>query len=117
MIMMQLQRPCSFHPLPHQQQFQHLLRCSKGHRGRVHLGSRGLDAAVDGLPWKLGGSGYAMDWLVRLRHGRRLIGELLLLSFDDDSRCFFPWSFFDDDFDDFDEELLDDDSMIGASAQ
>jgi hypothetical protein len=90
----------------------------------VHLGSSGLDAAADGLPWKLGGSGYAMDWLVRLRHGRRLVGELLLLSLlslDDDSRCFLApcASFLDDDLDDDleDEELLDDGSMMGASAQ
>ena len=57
MIMTQLHRPCSFHPLPHQQQFQHLLRSSKGHLGRVHLGSSGLDAAFEGFPWKLGGKG------------------------------------------------------------
>ena len=61
-----------------------------------------------------------MDWLVRFRHGLRLVSELLLfsLSLDDESRwCFFPWSFFDDDFEAFDDEPLDDDSPIGASAQ
>ena len=31
MIMTQLQRPCSFHSFPHQQQFQHPPRASNGH--------------------------------------------------------------------------------------
>lgn len=45
MIMMQLHLPCSFQPLPHQQQFQQRLRASKGHRDSGHLGSSGDDAA------------------------------------------------------------------------
>lgn len=57
MIMMQLQRPYSLNLFPHQQQFQHRFRCSKGQLGSGHLGSSGLPAAAAGLPSKLGGIG------------------------------------------------------------
>lgn len=127
-IMMQLQRPYSLKLLPHQQQFQHRLRCSNGQLGSGHLGSSGLLAAVAGLPSKLGGIGYAIDCAVRLRHGLRLDDDdeeddLLLLPFFSFSLplllllwCFLPLSFFED----FDDEPPDDDDLddsAGASAQ
>lgn len=128
-IMMQLQRPYSLKLLPHQQQFQHRLRCSNGQLGSGHLGSSGLLAAVAGLPSKLGGIGYAIDCAVRLRHGLRLDeddeeDDLLLLPFFSFSLpllllllwCFLLLSFFED----FDEEPPDDDDLddsAGASAQ
>lgn len=133
MIMMQLQRPYSLNLLPHQQQFQHRLRCSNGQLASGHLGSSGLPAAVAGLPSKLGGIGYAIDCAVRLRQGLRLEEDddedddedllpflsfsfplplLLLLLW-----CFFPLSFLDD----FDDEPPDDEDDFegsdGASAQ
>lgn len=86
MIMMQLHRPCSFQPLPHQQQFQHRLSTSKGHRESGHLGSSGDDAAYDGS-LKLGGNGYALACVVRLRQGLRFgadLDRLESLSLDDD---------------------------------
>lgn len=102
MSMMQLHRPCSFHPLPHQQQFQHRLSASNGHRDSGHLGSSGDAAAYDGSPWKLGGSGYAPACVVRLRQGLRFGAADL----PDDPRCFDEewWSL-----DDVDELFLDDD--------
>lgn len=104
MIITQLHLPCSFHPLPHQQQFQHRLSASNGHLGSGHLGSKGDRAAMDGSPSKLGGMGYAIDCMVRLRQGLRLLeGDdllllllmgflplLLLLLLLLLSRCFFP---------------------------
>ncbi|CAN8095110.1 unnamed protein product [Discula destructiva] len=83
MIIIQLHLPCTFHPLPHQQQFQHRLSASNGHRGSGHLGSSGDMAAVDGLPSKLGGIGYAIDCIVRFRQGLRFEdGDLVrVLSF------------------------------------
>lgn len=128
MIMMQLQRPYSLNLLPHQQQFQHRFRCSKGQLGSGHLGSSGLPAAAAGLPSKLGGIGYAIDCAVRLRHGLRLDDEdedddLLLLPFFSLSLplllllwCFLPLSFLED----FDDDPPDDDDFdvsAGASAQ
>lgn len=128
-IMMQLQRPYSLKLLPHQQQFQHRLRCSNGQLGSGHLGSSGLLAAAAGLPSKLGGIGYAIDCAVRLRHGLRLDDDdedddLLLLPFFSFSLpllllllwCFLLLSFFED----FDDEPPDDedlDDSAGASAQ
>lgn len=133
-IMMQLQRPYSLKLLPHQQQFQHRLRCSNGQLGSGHLGSSGLLAAVAGLPSKLGGIGYAIDCAVRLRHGLRLDeddeDDLLLLP------CFLSlslplllllwWCFllllllllsFLEDFDDEPPDDDDFDDSAGASAQ
>lgn len=135
-IIIQLHRPCSFHPLPHQQQFQQRLSTSNGHRGSGHLGSSGDDASLVGSPSKLGGSGYAIACAVRLRQGLRLGGDrlrsvALLLEEEDDGadllfRCFVDelplplLSFFDE------EEVApvrvreDDDgsgSTSGASAQ
>jgi hypothetical protein len=127
-IMIQLQRPYSLNLFPHQQQFQHRLRCSNGQLGSGHLGRSGLPAAAAGLPSKLGGIGYAMDCAVRLRHGLRLhegddddlllllLPPLLLLFLSlslpllllllPPPWCFLPLSFLDD-FDD----------SAGASAQ
>lgn len=128
-IMMQLQRPYSLKLLPHQQQFQHRLRCSNGQLGSGHLGSSGLLAAVAGLPSKLGGIGYAIDCAVRLRHGLRLDDDddlllLLLLCFFSLSLpllllllwCFLLLLSFLEDFDEPPEDDDLDDSA-GASAQ
>lgn len=132
-IMMQLQRPYSLKLLPHQQQFQHRLRCSNGQLGSGHLGSSGLLAAVAGLPSKLGGIGYAIDCAVRLRHGLRLDDDE-----EDDDLPLLPWCFFSlslplllllllwcfllllsflEDFDDEPPEDDDLDDSAGASAQ
>lgn len=91
MIMMQLHLPCSFQPLPHQQQFQQRLSTSKGHRESGHLGNSGEDAAYDGSPSKLGGSGYALACVVRLRQGLRFDEDLDFfesLSLDEDELFF-----------------------------
>lgn len=71
-IMMQPQRPFSFHALPHQQQFQQRFFASKGQSDRGHLGASRDVAAVCGSPSKLGGVGYGCDCNVRLSHGLRL---------------------------------------------
>jgi hypothetical protein len=72
MIMMQLQRPHSLNLLPHQQQFQHQLRCSNRQLASGHFGSSGLLAACERpSSSKLGGIGYLMDCIVRLTHGLR----------------------------------------------
>lgn len=124
MIMMQLHLPCSFQPLPHQQQFQQRLSASNGQRESGHLGKSGDDAAYEGSS-KLGGSGYAPACVVRLRQGLRFGGDLARLeslSLDDDELFLEDewWLLFllDEELDllelDFDE---DDDSTIGASAQ
>lgn len=130
MIMMQLQRPYSLNCLPHQQQFQHRLRCSNGQLGSGHLGSSGLPAADAGLPSKLGGIGYAIDCAVRLRHGLRLDedddeddDDLLLLPFFSFSLpllllwCFLLLLSFLEDFDDEPPDEDDFDESAGASAQ
>lgn len=81
MIMMQLHLPCSLKLLPHQQHDQHRPSASNGQRASGHLGSSGDAAAPDGSPAKLGGSGYAIDCVVRFRQGRRRCsvgGDLLL---------------------------------------
>ncbi|CAK7244212.1 MAG: hypothetical protein STHCBS139747_005747 [Sporothrix thermara] len=57
MIMMQLHRPLSFHPLPHQQQFQQRFLASKGQSGSGHFGASIEVAAVCGSQAKLGGVG------------------------------------------------------------
>lgn len=84
MIMMQLHLPCSLKLLPHQQHDQHRPSASNGQRASGHLGSSGDAAAPDGSPAKLGGSGYAIDCVVRFRQGRRRCcsvgGEDLLLA-------------------------------------
>ncbi|KAL2285915.1 hypothetical protein FJTKL_07407 [Diaporthe vaccinii] len=126
--MMQLQRPYSLKHLPHQQQFQHLFRCSNGQLVSGHLGSSGLLAAVAGLPSKLGGIGHAIDCAMRLRHGLRRgddeddgDDDLLLLPFFSLSLplLLLLWCFLLLSLEDFDDQPPDDDDFdsAGTSAQ
>jgi hypothetical protein len=66
----QLQRPVSFHALPHQQQFQHLFFCSNGQSAaRGQRGDRGDEKKDAGFAAYDGGVGYGRAWMVRLVQG------------------------------------------------
>jgi hypothetical protein len=67
--MIQLHRPVSFHPLPQEQQFQHLPFCSNGHTARGHLGERGEEKKDAGSAANDGGVGYGSACTVKLAQG------------------------------------------------
>lgn len=69
MIMMQLHRPPTFQPFPHQQQFQQRLRISNGQSGSGHFGT---------ARWsKPGGGGYETLWQDKFVQGFRSLPFLV----------------------------------------
>ncbi|KAJ9138317.1 hypothetical protein NKR19_g7870 [Coniochaeta hoffmannii] len=81
----QLQRPVSFHALPHQQQFQHLFFASNGQSAvKGQRGDSGDDQKDAGSEAYDGGVGYGSAWTVKFLQGRFCIFDDELPVDDDD---------------------------------